>query len=425
MKLISLAWHSLLNRRFAVILTVVTIAFSIGLLVMVEQLRQEVRQGFYRSVSGVDLIVGARTAPIQLLLYSVFGIGSATNNIDWQTFKELEALPEVDWAVPMALGDSHQGYRVMGTTRAFFDSFKVGNKEPLTIARGKHTKDLFGELFDVVIGAQVARKLGYDLGDAIVLSHGTGRVSLQAHDSLPFKVAAILAPTGTPIDQQLYVSLNAHRAIHVGWESGMQRPGTGLDADQARARADELEPETLTAIFLGLKTRAAVFGLQRRVNEYRVEPLSAIIPGIALQELWRISGLAEQILRVVAFLVVLTGLLGMLTVLLTTLNERRREMAILRANGARPRQIATLLVIEAGLIAFAGIVLGVGLAYAAQWAAAPVLLDRLGIYLSLGWPEAWQLGVLALIWLAGLLVALVPASLAYRRTLADGMQVKS
>lgn len=425
MKLISLAWHSLLNRRFAVILTVVTIAFSIGLLVMVEQLRQEVRQGFYRSVSGVDLIVGARTAPIQLLLYSVFGIGSATNNIDWQTFKELEALPEVDWAVPMALGDSHQGYRVMGTTRAFFDSFQVGNQEPLTIARGKHTEEIFGDLFDVVIGAQVARKLGYDLGDAIVLSHGTGRVSLQAHDSLPFKVAAILAPTGTPIDQQLYVSLSAHRAIHVGWESGMQRPGTGLDADQARDRADELEPETLTAIFLGLKTRAAVFGLQRRVNEYRVEPLSAIIPGIALQELWRISGLAEQILRVVAFLVVLTGLLGMLTVLLTTLNERRREMAILRANGARPRQIATLLVVEAGLIAFAGILLGVGLAYAAQWVAAPVLLDRLGIYLSLGWPEAWQLGVLGLIWVAGLLVALIPASLAYRRTLADGMQVRN
>lgn len=425
MKLLRLAWYSLLNRRSAVALTVVTIAFSIGLLVMVEQLRQEVRQGFYRSVSGVDLIVGARTAPIQLLLYSVFGIGSATNNIDWQTFKELEALPEVGWAVPMALGDSHQGYRVMGTTRAFFDSFKVGDQEPLAIARGKDKSAIFGDLFDVVIGAQVARKLGYQLGDAIVLSHGTGRVSLQAHDALPFQVAAILEPTGTPIDQQLYVSLRAHRAIHVGWESGMQRPGGGLDPQEARARADELEPETLTAIFLGLKTRVAVFGLQRRVNEYRVEPLSAIIPGIALQELWRISGLAEQILRVVAALVVVTGLLGMLTVLLTTLNERRREMAILRANGARPQQIATLLVAEAGLIALAGIVLGVVLAYVAQWMAAPILLDRLGVFLSLSWPEAWQLGVLGLIWLAGLLVALIPASLAYRRTLADGMQVRS
>jgi len=425
MKLIGLAWHSLLNRRFAVVLTVVTIAFSIGLLVMVEQLRQEVRQGFYRSVSGVDLIVGARTAPIQLLLYSVFGIGGATNNIDWQTFKELEQLPEIDWAVPMALGDSHQGYRVMGTTTAFFDHFKVGNQEPLAIAKGKDQQEIFEGLFDVVIGAEVARKLGYQIGDSVVLSHGTGRVSLQAHDQLPFQVAGILEPTGTPIDQQLYVSLQAHRAIHVGWETGMQRPGAGLDVEQAKALGAQLEPDTLTAIFLGLKTRAAVFGLQRRVNEYRVEPLSAIIPGIALQELWRISGLAEQILRVVAALVVLTGLLGMLTVLLTTLNERRREMAILRANGARPHQIATLLVLEAGFIAAAGIVLGLLLAYFAQWLAAPMLLDRLGIYLSLHWPEPWQWGVLGAVWLAGLLVALVPASLAYRRTLADGMQVRN
>lgn len=425
MTLIRLAWKSLLNRRFAVLLTITTIAFSIGLLVMVEQLRQEVRQGFYRSVSGVDLIVGARTAPVQLLLYSVFGIGGATNNIDWQTFKELETLPEVDWAVPMALGDSHQGFRVMGTTSAFFEAFKVGNQEPLVIQAGKTKDQVFNGLFDVVIGAQVARQLGYQLGDAIVLSHGTGRVSLQAHDTLPFEVVAVLAPTGTPIDQQLYVSLEAHRAIHVGWESGMQRPGAILDAKQAQALRDELEPDTLTAIFLGLKTRAAVFGLQRRVNEYRVEPLSAIIPGITLQELWRISGLAEQILRVVAALVVFTGLLGMLTVLLTTLNERRREMAILRANGARPHQIATLLVLEAGLIAAGGIVLGLVLAYVAQWLASPMLLDRLGIYLSLQWPAAWQWGVLGSIWLAGLFIALVPAMLAYRRTLADGMQVRS
>jgi putative ABC transport system permease protein len=425
MNLVILAWRSLLNRRISIALTIITIAFSIALLVVVEQLRQEVRQGFYRSVSGVDLIVGARTAPIQLLLYSVFGIGGATNNIDWQTYEELTQLSEVAWAVPMALGDSHRGYRVMGTSKAFFDAFKVGNQESLTVQSGRAKEALFNDLFDVVIGSQVASQLGYAVGDAIVLSHGTGNVSLQNHDQLPFQVAAVLSPTGTPIDQQLYVSLEAHHALHVGWESGVQRRGAGLGLAEARALREELKPETLTAIFLGLKTRVAVFGLQRRVNEYRVEPLSAIIPGITLQELWRISGLAEQVLRVVAFLVVVTGLLGMLTVLLTTLNERRREMAILRANGARPHQIATLLIWEAGLIAMAGIGVGLVVAYVAQWLAAPFLLDKLGIYLNLNWPTLWQWGILGAIWLAGLLVALIPAFLAYRRTLADGMQVRN
>ncbi len=421
MNLIGLAIRSLLNRRFAVILTILTIALSIGLLVIVEQMRAEVRDGFYRSVSGTDLIVGARTAPVQLLLYSVFGIGDATNNISFETFEQLSAVDEVDWAIPMALGDSHRGFRVMGTSRDFFERYRYADRRALEIASGQK----FEDLFDVVIGHQVARQLDYDIGDSIILAHGGGRVSLQQHDDHPFTISGILAPTGTPVDQQLYISLAAHRAIHIGWEQGVQRPGAGLEADQARERADELRPDSITAILIGLTSRAAVFGLQRRVNDYRPEALTAIMPGITLQELWRITGLAEQVLRVVAGLVVLAGLLGMLTVLLTTLNERRREMAILRANGARPVQIAGLLVFEAGLIAAAGIVLGVVLAFVVQAISAPVLLEQLGLHISASLPagEVWM--VLGGIWLAGLLIALVPALMAYRRTLADGMQVRN
>ena len=421
MKLLGLAWRSLLNRRFAVILTMCTIALSIGLLVLVEQLRGEVRTGFQRSVAGVDLIVGARTSPVQLLLYSVFGIGDATNDVSWETLETLSRLPEVDWVIPMALGDSYRGFRVIGTTESFFAHYRFGDREALRMAQG----GAFSDLFDVVLGAQVARQLGHALGDRIVLAHGTGAVSLQSHDAHPFTVSGILAPTGTPVDQQVYISLAAHRAIHIGWEQGVQRPGGVIDPELARAQAAELRPNTVTAILRGLSTRTAVFGLQRRINQYRPEALTAILPGITLQQLWRITGLAEQVLRLVAGLVVLSGLLGMLTVLLTTLNERRREMAILRANGARPWQIASLLVFEAGWIAGAGIVLGVLLAVLVQRAAAPWLLSQFGLHVGLHWPEPWQLGVLALIFLAALLIALVPALMAYRRTLSDGMQVKT
>jgi len=421
MNLLGLAWRSLLNRRFAVVLTVCTIALSIGLLVLVEQLRSEVRQGFYRSVSGVDLIVGGRTAPVQLLLYSVFGIGDATNDISWETYTQLKALPEVDWAIPMALGDSHNGYRVLGISPAFFEHYRFGDSEHIEFESGQE----FDDLFDVVIGAQVARQLDYELGDQIVMAHGSGNVSLQGHDEHPFTITGILAPTGTPVDQQLYVSLAAHRAIHIGWERGVQMPGSAIDADVARTRAEELRPDAVTAIFLGLTARAAVFGLQRRVNEYRAEALSGIMPGITLQQLWRITGMAEQVLRVVAALVVVAGLLGMLTVLLATLGERRREMAILRANGARPWQISGLLVFEAGLIAAAGIAFGVALALSVQMVAAPWLLSEFGLHVGLTWPAAWQFGVLGLIFLAGLAVGVIPAAMAYRRTLADGMQIRT
>ena len=420
MNLLGLAFRSLLNRRFAVVLTVLTIALSIALLVLVEQMRSEVRDGFYRSVSGTDLIVGARTAPIQLLLYSVFGIGDATNNVSWQTYQELAGTSDVAWAIPMALGDMHRGYRVMGTSDALFEYFRYGDRRALEFAEGR----AFDDLFDVVAGHQVARLLEYDIGDRIVLSHGTGSTALQQHDEHPFTISGILAPTGTPVDQTLYISLPAHRAIHIGWERGTRMPGAEIDPDQARERADELHPESVTAILLGLKTRAAVFGLQRRINDYRAEALTAIMPGITLQELWRITGLAEQILRVVAGMVVLAGLLGMLTVLLTTLNERRREMAILRANGARPWQIAGLLVFEAGLIAACGIIAGVALALLAQALAAPWLLTTFGLHVAASWPAGALWLVLAGILGAGLAIGLVPALMAYRRTLADGMQVR-
>lgn len=421
MTLLRLAWRSLLNRRTTVLLTVFTIGLSIALLVMVEQLRQDVRQGFYRSVSGTDLIVGARTAPVQLLLNTVFGIGTPGNNISHETLEYIEDQRMVEWTIPLLIGDSHRGERVIGTTKAFFEHYRYADRQPLAFAAGSS----FEDLFDVVIGHQVARRFGYSLGDELHLAHGGGNVSLHEHDEHPFTVAGVLEPTGTPVDRNLYIPVNAYGVIHVGWESGVHRPGAGLDTREAREHAHEHEPEELSAVLVGMTAPAAVFGLQRDLNnDYEAEPLTAVMPGITLQQLWRLTGVAELVLQAVAVLVVITGLLGMVTVLLTTLNERRREMAILRANGARAWQIAALLVFEAGLIVLGGLLLGIALALGAIVALGPWLLDVFGIAVGVTWPEPWQWAVLGGIFAIGLLVALVPAIMAYRRTLADGMQVR-
>ncbi|MGY6629373.1 MAG: ABC transporter permease [Wenzhouxiangella sp.] len=423
MILARLAWRSLMNRRFAVVLTISTIALSIGLLVLVEQLRAEVQTGFQRSVSGTHLIVGARTADLHLLLYSVFGLGDATNNISVETYREIRDKDNVEWVIPTALGDSHGGFRVIGTNDVFLERFRYANRQPLEIAQGHW----FDDLFEVVIGHQVARQMNYSLGDQIILAHGAGNVTLrsQQHDNHPFTISGILAPTGTPVDNQLYISLQAHRAIHIGWESGVRRPGQEVPVEIARANLERLEPTSLTALFIGLENNAGVFGLREWVRNYREEALTGIMPTMTLQELWRITGVAEQVLRLVAGLVVLAGLLGMLTVLLTTLNERRREMAILRANGARPWQIAGLLVFEAGLIAAAGILVGVLLALFVQAASAGWLLNHYGLFIETRLPEQALWKVLGGIFGAGLLVGLVPAWMAYRRTLADGMQIRN
>ena len=217
MKVIThLALKSVLNRKVTAILTILTVAVSVILLLGVERVRTEAKSSFANTISGTDLIVGGRSGQVNLLLYSVFRIGNATNNIDWKSYQEFSQHKAVKWAIPISLGDSHKGFRVMGTNHSYFENYRYGSKQPLTFQQGKE----FNELFDVVIGADVAKKLDYKIGDQIILAHGISDVAFSRHDNLPFKIVGILAPTGTPVDKTVHVSLEAIEAIHVGWESG-------------------------------------------------------------------------------------------------------------------------------------------------------------------------------------------------------------
>lgn len=413
MALWSLAVKSLRNRRQTALLTVLSIAVSVCLLLGVEKVRHEVRAQFLNTVSGTDLVVGARSGSINLLLYTVFRIGDATNNISWNSYQEFATHPQVGWSIPLSLGDSHRGYRVLGTSNAYFEHLRYGGGHSLRLQEGR----VFTELYDVVLGAEVARQLNYQLGDQIIVAHGGGQVSFVHHDDQPFTVVGILAPTGTPVDRTLHVSLEAIEAIHVGWHSGM--PSRRVSAEQL-AKMD-LTPKTITGFMVGLKSKVATFQLQRQINEYRREPLSAIMPGVALQQLWSLIGVAEKALLVVSALVVVSGLIGMMTNLLSSLNERRREMAILRSIGARPWQIAALLMSESLALTFAGLILGLALLYGGLLAAQPWIASQFGFYLSLGLPGPGDWLLMGAVLLAGLLAGLVPAAKAYRQSLVDGL----
>ena len=354
MYLLRLALASLANRRFTAFLTAFAIALSVCLLLAVERVRTEARASFASIISGTDLIVGARSGSVNLLLYSVFRIGNATNNIRWDSFEHFANNPKVKWAIPMSLGDSHRGYRVMGTSEAYFEHYQYGHRQNLQLASGRAFQT---DPFEVVLGAEVAEALHYKLGDKLVLAHGVAAVSLVKHDDKPFTVVGILKRTGTPVDRTLHISLGGMEAIHIDWHNGVPAQGAArVTADQARNM--DLTPQAITAFMLGLNSKISTFALQREINEFRGEPMMAILPGVALQELWSLMSTAEKALFVVSLFVVLTGLIGMLTAILTSLNERRREMAILRSVGARPWHIATLLVFEALALALAGVVAG-------------------------------------------------------------------
>ncbi|HHB9285369.1 TPA: ABC transporter permease [Vibrio parahaemolyticus] len=415
--IIKLAWKSLMNRKATAVLTIMTVAISVILLLGVERIRTQAKDSFANTISGTDLIVGGRSGQVNLLLYSVFRIGNATNNIDWKSYQEFSQHRAVDWAIPISLGDSHKGFRVMGTNHSYFEHYKYGSKQPLTFSKGKE----FNRLFETVLGSDVAKQLGYQIGSEIIIAHGISDVGFSRHDKLPFKVVGILAPTGTPVDKTVHVSLEAIEAIHVGWESGA-RLGPTPDAKVLQER--DFQPKQITAMLVGLKSRIQTFALQRQINNYPKEPLSAIMPGVALHELWGMMSVAEQALMTVSGFVVIAGLLGMLSSLLTSLQERRREMAILRAMGARPRHVFSLLISEASLLTAAGIVTGVLGLYAILALLQPLIQQHYGINLTLSTLSAYEWMLLSFVQCAGIVIGFIPAFRAYRQSLSDGMTIR-
>ncbi|MEK8031319.1 ABC transporter permease [Ideonella sp. DXS29W] len=419
-----LAARSAWARRGTLSLVVLSVALSTLLLLGVERLRGDVRQSFSQSVSGTDLIVGARTGPIQLLLYTVFRVGGATHNIRMDSLKAIAQHRAVAWVVPVSLGDSHRGYPVLATTPEYFDRFHYGDRQPLVLSQGRpfggghgHGDAAQAEPFGCVLGADVAEVLGYRLGQSVVLSHGDGVIPGAEHGDQPFTVVGILRRTGTPVDRTVHISLQAMQAIHMDWMAGVPIPG----AKPQELRAADLHPHEVTAALVGLKNRVAVFAVQRAVAEMSEEPLMAVLPGVALDELWQVVGAGERALLGVSALVAVVSLMGLVAVVLAGLNERRRELAVLRALGAAPRHIWLILAAEGMGVAALGVGLGVALTAAAIVGGRAWLQTHYGLGLSMAAPTSTQWAMLAAILGAAWVASLIPGWRAYRLSLADGL----
>jgi putative ABC transport system permease protein len=413
-------WKSLLNRKLTSCLTVLSISLSVLLLLGIERIRLGARESFSNTISQTDLIVGARGGQLQLLLYAVFNMGSANANMGFDTFQKIKQHPAVEWAIPYSLGDSHRGFRVVGTNDDFYRFYRFGRARALSFAAGQEPK----RLFDVVLGAEVARSLGYQLGTSIAMAHGIhDGPAIYSHDDKPFTVSGILNRTGTPIDRSLYISLQGLEAMHLDWSDGAP-PRRGEETPADSIQTQDLDIEQISAAFVRTKNRIETMGLQRELNTYADEALLAIIPGVVLGELWSVVSYAEDGLRLVSWAVLVVGLLSMLIALYTSLQERRREMAILRSVGAGLPQILMLLLAEAVSLTFFGVVVGAALTYALLLGLQPLLETSLGLFVPITALRPVELLYMMLILSAGLLIGLIPALKAYRNSLADGLAVR-
>lgn len=425
MLLVKLAVKSLLNRKASALLTLFTIAISVMLLMSIERVRVDAKSSFSNTISGTDLIVGARTGDIQLLLSSVFRIGHANNGVSWKSYQYITEQRGVKWAIPMSLGDSHKGLAVLGTNKDYFEHYRFAKKQQLSFSQGH----AFNHLFEVVLGAEVANTLGYQLGDEVVIAHGMGNTSFHNHDDNPFKVVGILKPTGTPVDKTLHIPLAAIDVIH-GSHSHQHEPALTAtdDHDHDHDHHDDVDlvgtPKQITAFLLGFDSPLYTLQVRRNINQYKDEALLAIMPGVTLRELWEMLSIVEKILLLFSIVVVLISLLGMLTSLLSSLNQRRRELAILRSVGARPWHIFTLISVESLLITGLGCVVGTALFYALMLLGADYLQSHAGISLNIALLSSYELMLLAAIMVAGFIVGLIPATRAYFYSLADGMSIK-
>lgn len=406
-----LALFSLWSRKGSVLLTFLAITVSVFVLLGVEQIRQQAKDSFGNTVSGIDLIVGARTGDINLLLYSVFRMGNATNNISWQSYQRIAANPDIAWTIPISLGDSHKGYRVMGTTADYFTHFRFGQSKQLELAAGTP----FANVFDAVLGSEVASSLGYQLDDQLVLAHGLGSTSFSQHKDKPFQVVGILKPTGTPVDQTLHVSLEGIEAIHIGWQNGIQLPGRPAAANEITR--DKLTPATITAFMVGLKSRLATFKLQRQINTYQPEPLLAILPGITLTQLWQMMAAMEDTLRLISALVLLASLLGLAAMLLASIRERQREIAVMRVVGASPWFLLALIEIEGLVITLSSVLTATLLLTLTTHLSKDFLAQNFSLFIDGSLLTSQSMSYLLIIVAGSLVVGLIPGISAYRRAL--------
>lgn len=414
--LLHLAWRSACSRVWTLALSVAAVALAAAVLLGAERLRLDARSSFASAISGTDLIVGARGSGVQLMLYSVFRTGAPSLNIRTSSVQAIANLPGVAWVVPISLGDSHRGYPVVGTSTQYFTRLRYGFGQTLSMAQGAW----FEDLYEAVIGAEVAERLGYRVGQRITLAHGMeAAAALPEHADKPFVVSGILARTGTPVDRSVHISLEAMHALHVDWLGGAPLPGRRISAQQARALT--LTPPNVTAAFIGLNSRAAVFGVQRQINAWASEPLMAVLPGVALDELWAVVRSVQSALGLMCVLIALVSLGSLAAVLLVGLEQRRRELAVLRVCGAGPAHIVGVLLAEAAVLLLAGLGLGLVVLMVVLSVAAPWLQTRWGVYVQPWTLAASQWAMLAAMLGAGLMAALIPALRAWRLSLSDGL----
>lgn len=416
MTLLWIVLRSLRQHALSSGVTVLVCALASGLVLSVFSLERQARNAFTADV-GFDGVLGARGSKLQLVLNAVFHLETSPGNIPWSLYQEVKNTPGVELAVPYAVGDNYAGYRIVGTSEELFERWTYGDGQKLEVGPGEVFFD--PTLREAVLGSQAAKGTGLRLGSVFQPVHGFSADSTFVHET-DYRVVGVLEPTGTPLDRVIFIPIEGIFRM-----DGHVLRGTGDDYVPDVTEEIPDEHKEVSAVLLKLSSPRRARMLSERYNRQGDAATLAAPISTVLVEIFDKLGRAVLVLRAVAFLVVIEGALAILAALWNTMNERRREFAILRALGARRRTVFGAIVLEATAIAVIGAALGYLLYGLVGLAAAEYLRTEVGVLLEV---FAWQpvfAYVLPGAAILGAVAGLLPAVRAYATEVATNLRPTS
>jgi len=402
MNLLQLSWKNLVNKPLAMLLSLVLFGLGVGLISLLLLVNKQLEDKFEKNLAHINLVIGAKGSPLQLILASMYHIDSPTGNIAIDKVKAFlnPRNPFVKTAVPLSLGDSYRGFRIVGTTAAFFNLYAA------KIAKGK----TFAQVMEVVAGAGAAQELGLNVGSTFKSSHGFIVDDNLVHaDAERFYLVGILEPTGTVADQLLLTPAQSIWAVH---EHGASHSGAGADDHSIRPLTNYLD-KNITSVLLQFKGRnVQTLNMQRSINENT--DLQAATPALEISRLYSMMGIGADALRWIALVIMAVSGLSIFISLYSSLQDRKYELALMRTLGASPLKIFSLIVLEGQLLAVMGFAIGIMLSHTGmQWIAGAMKNQYRYAFSSWIWlPEEGILLAAALG--IGLLAAILPAIQASR-----------
>lgn len=419
--------RSMTARLFSTVTTIITVAVAAGLMLVLLSMRDAGRKAFERGSGNMHLLVSADSAALPAILNGIFYANPPQRPITWEKYEQLAGSLPFEYAIPVQMGDSYRGQPVMGTTPEFFTAFKPDIEQPWTLREGRFFKDDF----EIVLGAAAQRETGLKIGDKISLTHGAGSGAEKGghvHSEYAYTVVGVLEVTGTPHDRALFTSLESAWIIHAHDRIEREEHGKDDHDHDHQVTRDDLTPadRKITGIYLRVMTRpgsdvtavlAQVFDQLRRDTSITVAQ-----PAQQIDNLFRIVGNIDQIFLGLAAVVMFSSGIAVMLALYNSMEQRRRQIAVLRVLGCSRPRIFGLVVTESALLGLLGALLGLLLCVAGVQVVAALMKQRLGLIIETDLPLRWAMVIVLGTVLLASIAGIVPAIMAYRTSVARNLK---